>query len=66
MVEVWRNGFGDYPEYDDGPTPGSTPAVSGAYPPAGWTLTLVVTPGQADEPATRDVWSYVAYVGKGP
>ncbi len=61
-VEVWRKGYGNYPEYDDGPSPGSTPVTPGAYPPAGWTLTGVVHPGDSDEPATRDFWYYVAYV----
>lgn len=61
-VEVWRAGYGNYPEYDDGPTPGSVPATPASYPPAGWTLTAVTSPGDTDEPATRDVWYYVAYV----
>ncbi|HEY6196178.1 MAG TPA: Ig-like domain repeat protein [Candidatus Eisenbacteria bacterium] len=61
-VEVWRKGYGNYPEYDDGPSPGSVPATPGAYPPAGWTLTGVVHPGDTDEPTTRDFWYYVAYV----
>src|SRR5262249_33533639 len=64
-VEVWRKAFGNYPEYDDGPSPGAVPAIPGSYPPAGWTLTSVVSPGQADEPATRDFWYYVAYVRDG-
>jgi len=61
-VEVWRKGYGNYPEYDDGPTPGSVPPAPGAYPPAGWTLTTVTTPGGTDEPGARDFWYYVAYV----
>ena len=61
-VQVWRKGFGNYPEYDDGPTPGETPPVPGAYPPAGWTLTAVASPGDTDEPGSRDFWYYVAYV----
>jgi hypothetical protein len=58
-VEVWRKGFGSHPTYDNGG--GAVPLVPGAYPPAGWTLTAVTTTGQADEPATRDFWYYVAY-----
>jgi hypothetical protein len=61
-VEVWRKGYGNYPEYDDGATPGSVPATPGSYPPAGWTLTTVTSPGSTDEPGTRDFWYYVAYV----
>src|SRR5262249_22714979 len=55
-VEVWRKAYGNYPEYDDGPTPGSVPAIPGAYPPAGWTLTTVTSPGGTDEPGARDFW----------
>jgi len=61
-VEVWRKGFGNYPEYDNGPTPGSVPAPPASYPPAGWTLSPVTSPGGTDEPGTRDFWYYVAYV----
>jgi hypothetical protein len=61
-VEVWRKGYGNYPEYDDGATPGSVPATPGSYPPAGWTLTSVTAPGTTDEPGSRDFWYYVAYV----
>ena len=64
-VEVWRKAYGNYPEYDDGATPGSVPATPGAYPPAGWTLTSVTTPGATDEPGSRDFWYYVAYVTDG-
>src|SRR5262249_16863593 len=64
-VEVWRKAYGNYPEYDDGPTPGSVPAIPGAYPPAGWTLTTVTSPGGTDEPGARDFWYYVAFVTDG-
>jgi hypothetical protein len=60
-VKVWRKGYGNYPLYDDAPGSGSVPAVPGAYPPAGWTLTEVTASGQTDHPATRDYWYYVAY-----
>jgi hypothetical protein len=60
-VEVYRAPFGNYPEYDDPPGPGSVPAAP-AYPPGGpWTLTAVTASGQDDEVANRDVWYYVAF-----
>jgi hypothetical protein len=59
-VEVYRRGFGNYPEYDDGTTPGSVPPPP-AYPPVGWALTGVTASGQADDPGVRDYWYYVAY-----
>ena len=58
-VEVWRKGFGSYPTYDNGG--GSVPAVPGAYPPVGWTLTGVSASGQTDEPSARDFYYYAAY-----
>jgi hypothetical protein len=64
-VEVWRKGYGNYPEYNGGDTPGSEPDLPATYPPAGWTLTAVANPGDSDEPATRDFWYYVAYVRDG-
>jgi len=59
-VEIWRAGFGHYPEYsDDG---GSVPVASEAYPPgAGWVKTNVTTPGGTDYVAARDHYYYVAY-----
>ena len=61
-VEVWRKGYGNYPEYDDGATPGSIPSAPTSYPPTGWTLTSVSASGQTDEPSSRDFYYYVAYV----
>jgi len=61
-VEVWRKGFGNYPEYDDGPSAGSTPAIPSSYPPVGWTLTSVTASGSTDQPGARDFHYYVAYV----
>jgi hypothetical protein len=65
LVAVYRQGFGDYPEYDDGtgtePTldPGATPAEAEA---AGWTLVDVTAEAATtDLQPTRDVWSYVAF-----
>jgi hypothetical protein len=60
-VEVWRKGYGNYPEYDDGAAPGAIPGVPAAYPPSGWTQTTVTSSGQTDTPASRDTWFYVAY-----
>ena len=65
-VEIWRKGYGDYPEYDDGS--GTEPAgpvtVAG-----GWALVATVDtadpPAYTDEPADRDFWYYAAYVVDG-
>ena len=62
QVEVWRAPYGNYPLYDDGPTPGAAPAPPVDYPPVGWTRTAVAASGDFDEPASRDLWYYVAYV----
>jgi hypothetical protein len=65
-VEIYRAGFGNYPEYDDGPLPGSVPPLPTAYPPAGrWALAgSVAAPGTAldDRTSGRDYWYYVAIV----
>lgn len=60
-VEVYRKGFGFYPEYDD--AGGAAPAVP-AYPPVGWTLAGTVTgpTSLADETTARDFYYYVAFV----
>jgi hypothetical protein len=59
--EVYRAGFGNYPEYDDAPGSGATP-VAPAYPPPGpWALTGVTASGQTDEVAQRDFWYYVVF-----
>jgi hypothetical protein len=60
-VEIWRKGFGNYPEYDDGPGAGSVPGMPASYPPAGWSQTTITASGQTDLPLTRDYWYYVAY-----
>ncbi len=61
-VFVYRKGFGDYPEYDDGtgvtPTAPTDPSDAVAN---GWTLTGVTANGETDEPATRDFWYYVVF-----
>ena len=64
-IEIYRKGFGDYPEYDDGagavPTAPATPAAALLD---GWTLVAASTremKPKPDEPATRDFWYYVAF-----
>jgi hypothetical protein len=63
-VEVWRAGFGNYPEYDDGPAAGAVPATPSYPPPAPWTLAGVVLSSTTlpDEPTARDFHYYVAFV----
>ncbi|HEY6507080.1 MAG TPA: FlgD immunoglobulin-like domain containing protein [Vicinamibacterales bacterium] len=59
-VEVWRAGYGHYPEYDG--AGGTEPAVPGTHPPGGdWVLTAVVAPGDVDLATTRDFYYYAAY-----
>ena len=61
-VHVWRKGYGNYPEYDDGPSPGSVPAVpatEAAASSSGWTM-LPQNPS-SDLPPARDFWYYVAF-----
>ncbi len=62
FVEIYRKGFGDYPEYDDGTGAVPTAPVTTA---GGWVLAGTVaatTTTFVDEPATRDFWYYAAYV----
>src|ERR1051325_8111119 len=59
-VEVFRSGFGGYPQYDD--ASGAVPATP-SYPPGpAWVATAVTTSGTTDEPPTRDFYYYVAFV----
>ncbi|MFO7652602.1 MAG: FlgD immunoglobulin-like domain containing protein [Candidatus Krumholzibacteriia bacterium] len=61
-VEIWRKGYGAYPEYDDG---GGAPAGLPVEVGNGWTLVGTVpatSNGYTDEPATRDFWYYAARV----
>lgn len=37
-VQLYRRGFGNYPEYNDAPNAGAVPPAPGTYPPAGWAL----------------------------
>jgi hypothetical protein len=63
-VELFRKGFGAYPEYDDagGAVP-STPADPAAALLAGWTSVGVQVSPYADETdAERDFYYYVAFV----
>ncbi len=62
-VEVYRKGFGSYPEYDD--LGGAVPALPTDPADAlvnGWTLTGVTASGQVDETLARDYYYYVAFV----
>jgi hypothetical protein len=59
VTEVYRKGFGGYPQYDE--NGGGVPSLPGSYPPAGWTLTPVTFSWQTDDPPTRDFWYYVVY-----
>jgi hypothetical protein len=57
VIEVYRKGFGAYPEYDDA---GGAPPTTPGYPPSGWTLTGLTAPGD-DEPPTREYWYYAVF-----
>jgi hypothetical protein len=59
QIEVYRAGFGFYPEFDD--NGGAAPPVPSYPPGAPWTLTGVTTSGQTDAPPSRDLWYYVAF-----
>ena len=61
LIEIWRKGYGDYPEYDGGAAPAGPVTAAN-----GWFL---VTTRAASDPATyvdapgsRDFWTYAAYV----
>jgi hypothetical protein len=65
-VDVYRKGFGFYPEYDDdggaAPTAPADPADALAD---GWGLAASLPAGttaHADEPSVRDFWYYVVFV----
>jgi hypothetical protein len=63
-VEIWRAGFGHYPEYDD--AGGAVPSTPGTHEPATpWTrVGAVASPATTltDLPMARDYYYYVAYV----
>jgi len=59
-AEVYRAGFGGYPEYDD--VPGAGAPAPPAYPPgAPWSVTSLTASGQAEDIAQRDYWYYVVF-----
>jgi hypothetical protein len=58
-AQVYRAPFGGYPRYDN--AGGTAPPIPSYPPGAPWVLTPVTTSGQADAPATRDFWYYVAF-----
>lgn len=60
VIEVYRAGYGNYPEYDDLPGSGSVPAIPSYPPTSPWALTGVVASG-TDEVTVRDYWYYVAF-----
>ena len=60
-VELFRTGFGGYPQYDD--AGGSAPAAPSWPPDARW-VHLVSLPGGTayeDDPRLRDYWYYAAF-----
>jgi hypothetical protein len=62
-IDLWRKGFGYYPEFDDNPLAGAPAAPVDAG--NGWTHVANVaatTTSYADEPGTRDFWYYAAFV----
>ena len=62
FITIYRKGYGDYPEYNDGT--GATPAAPVTLG-NGWTLVATepaTSTGYADQPPTRDFWYYAAYV----
>jgi hypothetical protein len=60
-VELFRTGFGAYPEYDD--AGGSAPAVPTWPPDARWVHIASLPAGSAyeDDPRMRDFWYYAAF-----
>jgi hypothetical protein len=61
-VELFRTGFGAYPEYDD--AGGSAPAAPSWPPDARWVHIASLPAGTAyeDDPRERDFWYYAAFV----
>lgn len=68
-IDIWRKGYGAYPEYDDGGgSVPATPADPTTAAGAGWTLAATVpatSSAYSDEPGSRDFWYYVAFVSDG-
>lgn len=64
-IEIWRQGFGDYPEYDDASGAEPTLPVEAGN---GWTLVTTVPAtdtAYTDDPAVRDFWYYAVRVFDG-
>jgi hypothetical protein len=61
VIEVYRAGYGNYPEYDDPPGAGGVPATPSYPPGAPWVATGVTASGQSDEVGSRDFWYYVLF-----
>jgi len=65
-VELYRKGYGFYPEYDDdGGAAPTAPADPTAAVTAGWTHVVSLAgaaSAYSDEPAARDYWYYTAFV----
>ena len=62
-VELYRAPYGNYPEYNSGPSPGSVPAIPSFPPGAPWvSLGNFTGTGTTDTPGTRDFYYYVAFV----
>ncbi|MBZ0268541.1 T9SS type A sorting domain-containing protein [bacterium] len=62
VTEVYRKGFGAYPEYDD--STGVAPTIPADPTDAlsnGWTLTGVTTGGGVDETTVRDYYYFVLF-----
>jgi YVTN family beta-propeller protein len=64
-VQLYRKGFGNYPEYDDEPAAGSVPTVPTSpaeAEAAGWALVTASQSASHDDLVTaRDSWYYVAF-----
>ncbi len=66
VVEVWRKGFGHYPEYlDAGGAAPTAPAGHAGLSGAGWTRTAVTEPSGLDLVGDRDFYYFVAFVQDG-
>ena len=62
-VAIYRAGYGNHPEYNGTPSPGSVPAVPSYPPPAPWALVTGTTgTSMLDTTAPRDFVYYVAFV----
>jgi len=65
LIEIWRKGYGFYPEYDDA---GGTEPTAPVTLANGWELVTTVDIDDLtypDETTTRDFWYYAAYAVDG-